>query len=122
MEWTYLLLILNALVGLAIFEYSWASTKKMRREDSERDKDFPWYKRLDAPKWNKLAMYPFALTIMPLRLFVFTGLMLFVCIFNATLLIGVKKDEPIPMIRKKFMHFFFKYFAGAIAVIIGMII
>jgi len=28
MEWTYLLLILNALIGLALFEYSWYNTKR----------------------------------------------------------------------------------------------
>jgi len=28
MEWTYLLLILNALIGLSLFEYSWYNTKR----------------------------------------------------------------------------------------------
>lgn len=94
----------------------------MRKEDPQRDKDFDWYKRFDSPKWNKLLFYPFALTIMPLRLMCFIGLMSGVCIMNAIFLIGVKKGEPIPIFRKKIMHFFFKFYAGALAITVGMIV
>lgn len=67
-------------------------------------------------------MYPFAITIMPIRMGIFIILMLSLSIFNTIMLIGVKKDTPIPLFRKKIMHFFFQYLSFVLALDLGCMI
>jgi hypothetical protein len=47
------LAILNGLLGLFIFESTWARTKKHREVDEVRDNHFPAWRRYDAPGWRK---------------------------------------------------------------------
>ena len=53
--WTITLTI-NAIVGLIIFEITWASTKRYRNPIKELDERFPMYRRIDAANWNKLRL------------------------------------------------------------------
>ena len=45
-----ILLIANALIGLILFELSWAMTSKLREVNEERDKKYPSRRRLDIGK------------------------------------------------------------------------
>jgi hypothetical protein len=58
------------LVGLLMFEWAWYKTKSIRNVDEHRDSNFPAWRRLDLNAWNKMKMYPFAVTIMPVRIFI----------------------------------------------------
>ena len=61
------MIVLNALIGLAIFEHAWKFTARHRKIDEERDKKFPAWRRHDAPKWNKFTLYLGAITVLPIR-------------------------------------------------------
>ena len=43
--------VLNAALGHLLFERAWARTKRHRETNEERDKNFPAWRRNDAPKW-----------------------------------------------------------------------
>jgi hypothetical protein len=62
-----ILLVLNALIGAAMLEFAWSASSRHREVNEERDKNFPAWRRLDAHKWNKWAMYPLAVTVLPIR-------------------------------------------------------
>lgn len=62
---------MNALVGLALFEFAWASTKRYRTVDEARDSRFPALRRNDVKNWSRLKLMPVALTLMPTKVFGF---------------------------------------------------
>jgi hypothetical protein len=62
-----ILLVLNALIGAAMLEFAWSASSRHREVNEERDKNFPAWRRLDAHKWSKWAMYPLAVTVLPIR-------------------------------------------------------
>jgi hypothetical protein len=64
-------LVIYALIGLAMFEWAWSKTKIHRNKDDARDSHFPAWSRIDVHRWNKMKMYPFAMTILPFKLFSF---------------------------------------------------
>lgn len=62
------LLVLNAIVGIMIFEFAYAKTAKIRAVDEDRDKLFPAWRRLDLDNWSRWKFYPIAMTLMPIRM------------------------------------------------------
>ena len=68
MEGLYIFLIVNALIGLLLFEYAWAKVRKVREINEERDSLYPAFRRYDAKKWSKWRFYIGAVTFMPIRL------------------------------------------------------
>jgi lysophosphatidylcholine acyltransferase/lyso-PAF acetyltransferase len=94
------LLVINAIIGLALFEFAWASTKRHRNQDEARDSRFPAWRRNDVKNWSKLKLYPAALTIMPAKLlgFVLSNVMIALC--NKAILFGLDLDQPIPVHRR----------------------
>lgn len=87
--------MINALLGLTLFEIAWAATKRHRTLDQERDKLFPSWRRNDAKNWNKLKLYPIALTIMPLK--VFLHVLILILAFIAHKVIFFVSDLNKPM-------------------------
>ena len=61
---TQQLLALNALVGLAFFEWSWYKFRRYRNPNAALDAIYPAYRRNDAKHWQKWKLYPGALTIL----------------------------------------------------------
>jgi hypothetical protein len=61
-------IIANALLGIVLFEYAMKETKMVRKVVEERDSLFPAWRRLDTDKISRWRMYPFAMTIMPVRI------------------------------------------------------
>ena len=64
--------IVNAVLGLALFEWAWYKTRRFRNPIIELNAQFPELSRNDAPHWRKWKLYPGALTIMLPR---FVGLL-----------------------------------------------
>ena len=102
-------MIANALFGIICLEYALSKTKKHRIADEERDKNYPAFRRYDAPKWSRPRLYPLAMTILPTRFFLFAGGFVHLGIVLSILTIGVDVREPepgrqrtpIPIFRKK---------------------
>ncbi len=69
------LVLLNFLLGLSLFEWSWTKSTRVRYALESRDSLFPAWRRKDVFQWSKLKMYPFALTIMPIRICLFLSLL-----------------------------------------------
>lgn len=91
-----MVIFLNAVLGLALFEWTWGQTEKHRTVVEERDKLFPAWRRLDAPKWNKYMMYPLAMTVLLPRALSFVGFTLLHVILHKILLVGTDVNKPIP--------------------------
>ena len=49
--WVNFILTLNAVLGLAFFEWTWQKTGRYRNPIKELDAQFPELARLDAKKW-----------------------------------------------------------------------
>lgn len=62
-----ILLLVNALIGLFLFDHAWKQTEMHRTKDEERDANFPAWRRYDTHKWNKTSMMLMAVTVLPLR-------------------------------------------------------
>ena len=86
----------NALVGILCLEFALGKTKKHRKADEERDKNYPAFRRYDAPKWSRWRLYPVAVTIMPLRLLTFVCLFISCGISLSILTFGLKGKDPKP--------------------------
>lgn len=89
-------LVLNAVLGVAMFEMAWKYTAKHRLVDEARDSQFPAWRRNDAPKWTKYYFYPLAATVLPLRFLGFVAGFIFAVFFNKIALINHDLNQPIP--------------------------
>ena len=67
MEPYIIFLIVNAVIGLMMFEYSWYQMKAIREVNEERDSKYPAFRRYDAKHWQKWKFYFGALTYLPIR-------------------------------------------------------
>lgn len=56
--------IVNAVLGLIVFEWAWYKTRRFRNPIIELNAQFPELSRNDAPNWRKWKLYPGALTFM----------------------------------------------------------
>ena len=46
-----IVLLLNALFGVLLFEWAWAKMSRFRNPDKDIHEMFPAFRRNDAPKW-----------------------------------------------------------------------
>ena len=63
--WIYL--ATQAVIGIILFEYSWAKTSRYREGNEEMDASYPTANRKDAKNWKRWHFYPRAMLIMPTR-------------------------------------------------------
>lgn len=98
--WVHLILAVNAIVGLILFEWAWAKTGRFRNPINELNAQFPELARLDAPLWSKWKLYPGAVTLLIPRIFsmLFFGLIMVFCL--NVILIGHDSSRPITGCRK----------------------
>jgi len=54
----------NAFCGILLFEFIYHKTRRFRDGNEERDSKFPYFRRLDAPKWARWKFYPGAMTLL----------------------------------------------------------
>jgi 1-acyl-sn-glycerol-3-phosphate acyltransferase len=114
-----ILLIINALVGLALFEFAWAATKRYRNLDEVRDSRFPAWRRNDVKHWSRLKLYPVALTLMPVRVIGFVLANVIVACVNKVILFGLDLEKPIPVPRRKMTKIVFHIGSWAMSFLNG---
>ena len=117
MEIYQLLLIINAAVGLVLFEKSYYRLRRFRNPNKDLDALYPAYRREDAAKWQKWRLYPGALTILVPRLFLSVLILLNCVLWLSVFMIGHKKDMPITGCRKRALQFVYKFTVHAIALV-----
>ena len=86
--WQVILLELNALIGLILFEWAWYKNQRWRRPIKELDSLLPAFRRNDAEKWSKWMFYPGAVTLLIPRFLWALILLVLLCIFVKIGLIG----------------------------------
>ena len=111
------ILLLNSIGGLLLFEWAWATTKKLRERNEEIEKKYPAFRRND--KWNKRKYYLGALTLVIIRLTI--SISSFFSAYFVTLLLQIGNDgfKPLLSWRKKFLYTFFKLIAKNIIITSG---
>ena len=67
LTYIFVILILNALLGVYMFEWAWKKVGPVRRIDKQRDSQFPPFRRVDVEQWSKAKFYLQAVTVMPFR-------------------------------------------------------
>ena len=93
--------VINALLGILVFELSWAKTRPIREIDEARDSLYPSFRRYDAKNWRRWKFYPGAVTLLIPR-FLLVILNLFLCwVFTLIMTIGHNMDMPLTGCRNK---------------------
>lgn len=102
--WYYVLLVLNAILGLLAFEWGWKKTRRFRNPIEELNAQFPELCREDARHWKKWKLYPGALILLvPRLIFIFSISLLMVILVNV-ILICHKDSTPITGCRRFFLR------------------
>lgn len=111
--------MLNAILGLIIFEYCWYKMWRFRQPIKELEDLMPAYRRYDSNKWSKWKFYPGAVTCMLPRFIFGVSCFAFLCVFLFFALIGQSMDKPISGCRRltirgtyKFVCFMFSVFTN----------
>jgi hypothetical protein len=63
-SWWFILIVVNAVLGLITFELVWRKTVRYRKPIKELNDLFPAFRRDDALHWKKWLLYPGAVTVM----------------------------------------------------------
>lgn len=64
-SWQFILLTLNAVLGIYLFERTWKNVERFRNPPSaELDNLFPAFRRRDAVRWRKMMFYPGAMFLL----------------------------------------------------------
>ncbi len=87
--------VLNALIGLLIFELSWKKTRPIREIDEARDSKYPSFRRYDAKLWQRWKFYPGALTLMFPRLILVILNLVLCWILTLIITIGFDMEQPL---------------------------
>ena len=107
-SWLRLILLVNAFVGLYIFELTWKKIERLRKPNKELDEFFPQFRRRDIEKLNKSHFYVGAMTMMIPRIlwqfFLGASLTMFVKIILA----GQPKEGVLGPRRKACLAFWYK--------------
>ncbi len=118
-----ILLSINALLGLLMFEFAWKKMKPFYNVNEERDSKYPAYRRNDAKNWKKWKFYPGALTILPIRLISCVLAMLLTFVALKVLTIGYKyqRGSPITGWRAKVFKYPFMFFGYSWSMAAGIL-
>ena len=73
--WTVFIFCYMA-TGIYMVEYAWKKIKRVREVDEKRDSLYPAFRRTDANHWSKYSFYPMAITLMPIRFFIGTSILI----------------------------------------------
>lgn len=118
-SWQVILLELNALIGLILFEWAWYKNRRWRKPIKELDCLLPAFRRTDAERWHKWMLYPGAMTLLIPRFLWGVLVVLVLCVFVKIGLIGQPMDEPIRGCRSCFVRccyrvacFLFQFFSN----------
>lgn len=115
--WVNFIITLNAILGLALFEWAWSKTVRYRNPIKELDAQFPELARLDAKKWVKWKHYPGAVTLMIPRILFVILMLLLVLIGINILMIGHDRSLPMTGSRKWMCRAVIKFVTTMISVV-----
>jgi hypothetical protein len=100
-SWWFILLILNAFVGIVMLELTWKSLTRFRNPPSAELNDlFPAFRRNDATQWSKWKLYPGAIFLMVPRFLVLIVVLMFAVFFVKIFLICHDTNKPLMGCRK----------------------
>ena len=99
------IIIINALLGLILFEVAYNHTRRFRHPNPDLEELYPAYRRRVALNWNKYKFYVGALTLLIPRLIILIGILLIGSIATSIIMCGQKRDEPITGTRNKCLKF-----------------
>jgi len=107
-------MVIQAIIGLILFEYFWAKTKRYREINKKRDEKFPEYRRNDAKYWTRARFYPGALLTMPTRLVIHFGCLICAMISVNVFTLGhdFNKGPFKEGMMKNIVKFCFRFFSG----------
>ena len=96
--WYVYALIINALLGVIMFEWAWVKTARSRavpKQMPELDKVMSAFKRVDTERWSKWKFYPGAMLILVPRIVLQVVCGFLMVIFVNILLIGHDRTKPL---------------------------
>ena len=91
--------IVNAFLGLLLFEWAWFKTRRSRAPIYELSAQFPEMSRPDALRWQKWKFYPGAVTLLLPRLLFAIGTFVWVSILMRICMIGYTENGPMSRAR-----------------------
>ena len=95
-----IILTVNAILGLLLFEWAWFKTRRSRAPIHELNAQFPELSRPEAPRWKKWKHYPGAVTFLIPRLFIGVGIFIWSGILIRTCMIGfIDNGKPVSRVR-----------------------
>lgn len=107
-SWQPLLLIMNAILGLILFEWAWYKNRRWRNPVMELDCLLPAFRRTDANKWHKWMLYPGAVTLLIPRFLFGVVVVLILVILVKIALICQPMNDPIRGCRKYFIRWCYR--------------
>jgi len=125
MDWIKLLalyLIIQAIIGIWIFESIYKGLSKYQEVNEKRDGKFPQYRRHDAKHWNRWMFYPGAMFLLTTKLILMISIVLFTCFLIKIISYGHDYSTG-PMkngVRKSIVCNIYKFLAGCVVSIAGM--
>jgi hypothetical protein len=99
-NWRTVMLMMNAVIGLAWLEWTFYRTKRFRTVPKDLDNQFPAWRRTDVESWSRIAMYPGAMTLLLPRMLYGVFTVLIVAVFCRLFLIGHNMNKPVLGCRK----------------------
>ena len=105
LTWTNVLLVLNAICGIAMLEWAWHKNRRFIHPITELNAQFPELHRTDAHNWRRWKMYPGAVTLMIPRMIYGTIIAVLIAIFLNIFLIGHNRNNPLSLVRRVLCRF-----------------
>ena len=93
--WCNFIIILNGILGLAIFEFVWFKTRRFRKPIKELELQLPECKRDDGKKWVKWKHLTGAVTLLIPRFLAVASIILGSAFVINILMIGHVEGQPI---------------------------
>jgi hypothetical protein len=94
-SWKACMIYANAIIGILLLEKALYNTKRHRQANTEVFKKYlPAFSRTDVHLWNRLWLYPGAMTIMvPRLIIVLSGLLLIAILVKIILLLSCSNSK-----------------------------
>lgn len=111
-SWWFILIVIQAIIGLYMFEKSWKNTLRFRQPPSkELNELFPAFCRKDALKWTKWRLYPGAMFLLVPRFTLLTFFFAMKVFTMSILLLCHKEERPLSGCRKCLVTFSLKFWS-----------
>jgi hypothetical protein len=103
-SWWFYLLIANAIIGVAMLEYSWKRIERFRKPIKEVEQLFPAFRRDDAKQWRKWMHYPGAMTMLVPRALVLVVVCLSMGMIMTLLVCCYDQSKPKSWLRRNLIR------------------